>query len=167
MAYLNVSEYVSRFGSYEARQFTNNDPEAQLAAGAYDAAKIEAALSDATDEVEGYISRRYTVPLASPPTIVKGWVAAIGRLKLAEVTNRVSDAIKEAADRAIRQLEQLAAGKLNLPIPEGGVAIPEVATGSPLSSLDRDPATFTGRTLAGYTDVFTGADCGPVWRQGR
>jgi len=168
MAYLTTDEYVTRFGARETGLLTNTDAAQGAGQASYDAAKVETALQDATDEIEGYVSRRYAVPLESPPTIVKGWVAAIARLKLAEATGRVADAIQAAADRVTRQLEQLAASKLDLPIEPGQPALPENDAGSPMTSNDRDCPTFTRCAMDDFTSPFTmgGCDSVPNWRRG-
>jgi len=168
MVYLTSAEYVKRFGARETTLLTFDGVPVPNVAPTYDTLKLEAQISDATDQVEGYISRRYAVPLASAPSIVKGWVGALTRFNLAVASGHLSDAIKIAYDSAIRQLEQLAADKLDLPIPEGGTALPENSGGSPMSSGDRAAPTFTSQTMSGYTDTFTGsAGYAPCWRQGR
>lgn len=164
MPYLTAVQYVARFGARETGLLSYTDAVPTGAQPGYDVARVELAISRAGDEVEAYVSKRYTVPLPSPPSLFLGWVEAIARLKLAEGTGRVSDAIKEAADKATRQMELLVANKLDLPIPAGATPLPEVATGSPMSSNDRALPTFTSRTLGGYSDVFTGpGDCTPNW----
>ena len=165
MPYATVSEYVALYGERETILFTNTentDP-----AASYDPIKVEEALSDATDEVDGYISKRYATPLVSPPTIARGWVKAIARLKLAEGTGRVPDAVKEAADRATRQLEQLAANKLNLPIPEGSAPAAPVETGAAMTSGDRVAPLFSNGALDGFMEPFRGGGgYAPCWRRG-
>lgn len=164
MAYLTVLEYVARYGERETGLLTNetaqiggsNDP-------AYDAPKVESAIVDATEEIEGYIARRYSVPLASPPRIVKGWVGAITRLKLAEGTGRVGEAIKDAADRAYAQLAQLVAAKFNLPVDEDAPPLEAVGSGSPMTSGDRATPVFTNCGLDDFTAPFTGGDRSPRW----
>lgn len=163
MSYLTAAEYVTRFGARETTLLTFDGVPVAGTVPTYDTPKLESQISDATDQVEGYISRRYTVPLESPPSIVKGWVAALTRFNLAVASGHLSDAIKIAYDSAMRQLEQLAASKLDLPIEEGGTALPENSGGSPMSSGDRAAPTFTSRTMFGYTDTFTGGDCTPNW----
>lgn len=161
-AYLTVEQYVARFGDYETKLFTAESPNAAT----FDTVKVESALDDATEEVEAYIAARYATPLASPPSIVKGWVAALARLKLATGAGRVSEAIKDEVDRITRQLEQLVAGRLNLPV-DPGVAPPAGHDpGAPLTSGDAAVPIFTGSTLAGFTDMFTGAAQLPAWRRG-
>lgn len=164
MAYLTVVEYVARFGERETTLLTNEAAVIGSGLPVYDAAKVLARIEDATEEVEGYIGTRYATPLASPPPIVKGWVADIARLKLAEGTGRVSEAIKAAADRTTRQLERLVDGKLNLPIPEGVTPPTPLGTGDASSSMDR-PASVFG-TLDTFLAPFNSGCDVPRWRQG-
>lgn len=166
MPYLSVEQYVGRYGVRETGLLSLVDAVPTGQAPGYDVDRVQTAIKDGGDEVEAYVGKRYTVPVASPPSLLLSWVAAIARLKLAEGTGRVNDAIKEAADRATRQLEQLVAEKLDLPIPEGGTAPTPTGGGDLVSSNDRACPTFSSRTLAGYSDVFTGADCLPAWRRG-
>lgn len=165
MAYLTAPEYLARFGERETTLLTNDADPLNGVPATYDADKLETALTDATEEVESYIASRYTVPLASPPTIVKGWVAALARIKLYEGTGRVSDAAKDAADRATRQLEQLVAGRINLPVDEGATPPEAIGGGTPIVSGDRDTPTF-GNALDSFTAPFTGGFCVPEWRRG-
>jgi phage gp36-like protein len=165
MAYITVEQYVTRYGARETTLLTN---ETAGPGGTYDTAKVAAEIDNATDEVDGYISRRYSVPLASPPPIVRGWVEAIARLKLAEATGRVPQAIKDAADRVTRQLEQLAASKMDLPIEPGSPPVVENSSGSPMSSNDAEAPIFTRGAMADFLGTFTGAsDCTPNWIRGR
>lgn len=159
--YISVAEYIRRFGEYETRMFTNTNQEAPSAT--YDTAKVEAAISDADDEIDSYVSKRYGTPLESPPSLVVGWSAVIARLKLAEATGRVNEAIKDAAAFARRQLEQLAASKLNLPLPESGDAPTSVSTGDAMVSGDRDCPVFSGGGLRGFMEPFNGGSCQPNW----
>lgn len=168
MAYLTVVEYVARFGAAETRLFTNLDNTAPIAPPGYDAAKVDTALDDATEEVEGYIARRYKTPLAQPPKIVKGWVAAIARLKLAEATGRVSDVIKDGADRVTRQLEQLVVSKLDLPIDPGDPVPSQIGGGSVTTSGDAAPSEFgpAGVALDSFLAPWRGYGNGaPRWTQ--
>lgn len=166
MAYVEIAEYLATYGERETTLLTNETTAQGAGRVTYDDVKLDTALDDATDEVEGYISRRYRVPLENPPTIVKGWVKAIARLKLAEATGRVNDGIKDAANRATRQLERLVDNKLNLPVPSNDEPLAPVGTGSVLTSGDRPAPTF-GDALDRYTAPFTGSYGEPPrWTQG-
>jgi phage gp36-like protein len=166
MPYLTAVEYVGRYGERETTLFTNTNS-AQPSAS-YDPVKVESAIDDATEEVNSYIAKRYATPLVSVPPLAKAWVAAIARLKLAEGTGRVPEAVQTAADRATRQLEQLVANKLDIPAPElgAGDAPATLGTGAPMSSGDRSAPVFTGGALDLYTAPFLGGGYAPCWRQG-
>lgn len=166
MAYLTVAEYVARFGVRETALLSNLDNTGTIPAPGYDAANVQTKIDDATEEVEGYLSCRYVVPLTTTPGIVKGWVAVIARLKLAEGTGRVSDVIRQAADRATRQLEQLVASKLDIPAETNTPAPTAAGIGTPLTSNDRPGGLFTGGALDGYVGPFLGAGYAPCWRRG-
>lgn len=167
MAYLTVSEYVSRFGDRETILLTNDTAPAAGATRTYDGVKIERAIADAGEVVEGYVGRRYVTPIDSPPNIVKGWVAALAREALHTNTNKITEAVKAAADRARGQLADLVAGRLNLPIEEGTDAPASVSTGEAVSSRDREGPVFTGGALDRFTAPFTGYSYSPAWRNGR
>jgi len=163
MAYLTAQEYVDRYGERETLLLTSEATQGSVA-NTYDTAKVEEALEDATEEVEGYIARRYTTPLVDVPKVVRGWVAAIARFKLYQVSTRVNENVKDAADRAYAQLRDLVAGKMNLPITEGEALPGEVSAGDPLTSRDRDPSSFGCGALDSFTAPFTRPGCGlPNW----
>lgn len=166
MAYVEIAEYIAQYGERETILFTNETAPQGGQRASYDDVKVDSALDDATDEVEGYISKRYRVPIENPPTIVKGWVKAIARLKLAEGSGRVPEAVQTAADRATRQLERLVDNKLNLPVPTNDEPLAPVGTGSVLTSGDRPASTF-GDALDRFTAPFTGSYGEPPrWTQG-
>lgn len=166
MPYLTVAEYVRRFGQRETIQLTNEQAASPGVAPQIDEVKVEEALTDATDIVDSYAAKRYATPMQSVPTIVRGWTAALARHKLATQTGRVNDAIKDESDRTYRQLESLAAGKLDLPIPEGSAAPAPVSPGNAQSSGDRTPSLFGGGILDSYTAPILGGSPLPCWRQG-
>lgn len=164
--YLSNAEYIARFGDRETVLLTNDTALAQEAP-TYDSAKVDAAISDATEVVEGYIGRRYVVPVESPPAIVKGWVAALAREALHVNVGRVNDAVQTAADRARAQLKDVVKGDLTLPIAEGSPALEYTGAGIATSSLDRPCPVVTDSRLADFVAPFTGDNTGANWRGGR
>lgn len=83
-----------------------------------DAAKatIEQASGEADSVIDGYLGKRYTLPLATVPTILATWARSITRYRLH--ANRISDDRTDPIARdyrdAVRFLEQVAAGKFSL-----------------------------------------------------
>lgn len=163
MSYLTADEYVRRFGSYESTLFTRDDRDDTREP---DTALIDQRIADASEEVDGYVSRRYAVPLGDAPALVRGWVADITRLKLAESSVQVSEAIQRAADRAYAQLRDLAASKLDIPALEGVPAPEQTGTGDALSSGDAEPSVFGCGALDGLLTPFVGGYRGAAWRRG-
>lgn len=163
MAYITVAEYISRFGERETILLTNEQP----GSSTFTSRKVEEAIDDADDVVEAYIGTRYVVPVVSPPSVLRGWTAALAREALFVNTGKLSDTVKEAADRARAQLRDVQAGRMSLPIPEGGTAL-ETANnlGLAASSNDREPALFTRSTMDAFTVPF-GGGYNPCWRRGQ
>ncbi|PKL96793.1 MAG: DUF1320 domain-containing protein [Gammaproteobacteria bacterium HGW-Gammaproteobacteria-8] len=104
--------------SYSAEQIA--DADAALAV-------IEQASIEADSVINGYLGKRYTLPLANPPDILSTWARAITRNRLH--ANRISDPQSDPIARdyrdAIKFLEQVAAGKFSL-----GIDDPEQAPSS-------------------------------------
>ena len=80
------------------------------------AARITEAVDEATAVIDGYLARRYTLPLASPPRILTKWARSIARYTLH--ADRIADERTDPVGRdyrdAIRFLELVAAGKFSL-----------------------------------------------------
>jgi phage gp36-like protein len=156
MAYLTVDQYLERFGDAETIRVTNTTrPSGSIPAPEVDSAKVEDAISDASELVDGYIGKRYAMPLPSTPLMVRGWVAALAREQLHINTGKNTETVQAAADRARSQLVQLSKGDLSLPFPDGAEA-PTSSSGTPISSGDRVLPLVTDCRLAGYLEPFLG-----------
>lgn len=89
-------------------------------------ARIEQAIAEAGDVVDGYLARRYSLPLATTPGLLVTWARAITRYKLHQHrlgTDSVDPVVRDYRD-AIKFLEQVAAGKFSLGVddPNAGAA---------------------------------------------
>lgn len=143
-AYLSADEYVARFGREETIRLTDESRMGQI-----DAARLQAALEDATEYAEGFLRLRYALPLASPPASIKGIVAALAREALHKT--RVTDAVIQAATRARSDLKELAAGRMVLALLDG--AEPDAsAIGQSLAvwGASADAIVFNADKLAGF-----------------
>lgn len=139
--YLPVPELVDRIGEQEAIRLTS-----ETQPPARDDAKIERAIEDSEEEADGYVSRRYAMPLDSIPKVLKTWVAALAREKLHKT--RPTPEVKDAADRARAQLREVSTGIFKL-FPD---AVEEAAIAGdrdPMGSDER-PSSFRD-SLAGFT----------------
>ena len=113
MAYAAVKDMVDLFNEHELSTLTAPDDERTSGP---DVAKIERALSDATDLVDSHLRDRYTVPLTAPisPMITRA-TANLARLMLASESGAtVSKEVKAAYDGSIAWLKGLASGQMSL-----------------------------------------------------
>lgn len=81
-------------------------------------ARVEQASSEADALINGYLGKRYTLPLSSTPGILATWARAIVRYKLHgdRLSTETSDPIARDYRDALKFLEQVAAGKFSLGI---------------------------------------------------
>jgi phage gp36-like protein len=155
--YLSVADYVLRFGDQEATRLTSEGVQPP----ARDDTKIEAAINDSEDEIDGYLSRRYQLPLATTPRVVASWTARLAREKLHK-TRPIPEVVREA-DLVRQQLAQVSSGTFRL-IDVEGVAEPSSADRSAQTSGVVRPTSMAD-ALADYTRLGPGAGCEPRWRQ--
>ncbi len=123
--------------------------------GGRDAAKIAAALDDASAIVDSYCARRYALPLslsAAGERIVVGYVCDIAIARLATTAGRMTEIIQKRSDAALAWLRDIAAAKADLPGAGDGVAGgPSAPPISPNEAvLEAAPRVFTRETLKGY-----------------
>ena len=105
---------------------------------------LQTALDDGTDEINGYLMHRFTLPLADPPKIlvVKNIDIALYKLFRGE-----RDSVEyRAYEQAVRYLNLLAEGRINL------MANTEARDdGSGGVSAEAPPRLFTEDTLKGFS----------------
>ncbi len=78
---------------------------------------IDEALATADDEINGYLSRRYVLPLPSVPDLLKRQAIVIAFYWLGDRDNQVTDLLQKRYDSAIAKVKEIAAGKLVLACP--------------------------------------------------
>ncbi len=164
MPYLTVTEYMRRCGEREAIILTNETPRSE-GPGAPDTAKIENAISDAGEIIDGYISRRYTVPLATVPPVVVGWTYALAR-EILHTGHPMPDEVADKAARVLSQIKDVAAERMNLNVPATADPLGTVSVTSGATSGDRDCPVFTDEALSDYFAPFTGGCRTARWRSG-
>lgn len=78
--------------------------------------RIEQAMVEADWLIDGYLGKRYTLPLPSPPGILTTWARAIVRYKLHgdRLSREDNDPVVRDYKDAVKFLEQVAAGKFSL-----------------------------------------------------
>lgn len=153
--YLTVQDYIDRFGDQEATRLTS-----ETQPPARDDTKIERAIEDSEEEVDGYVARRYALPLATVPRVLKTWVAVLAREKLHKT--RPTPEVQAAADRARSQLRETSTGVFKLLAADESAPEP---TGDREAMTSGDPRRYTlADGLRGYQ--LDGGGCPePRWRQ--
>lgn len=78
--------------------------------------RIETAVAEADALIDGYLGKRYPLPLSSPPGILATWARAIARYKLHgdRISGEDKDPIARDYRDALRFLAQIAEGKFSL-----------------------------------------------------
>jgi len=107
--YTTKAEMIDRYGEAELLRLTDRDGAAEAIVDTV----LDRAIADAQGVVDGYLAKRYALPLATTPEILKPTASAIALYFLwphapEEVRNRYRD--------AIRQLEAIAAGTVQLDV---------------------------------------------------
>jgi phage gp36-like protein len=134
MSYATQQDLSDRFGADELAGLTD-----RAGSGEIDAAVVARALSDATELVNGYLAKRYALPLSVAPDRLTGLVCDLARYALYTVDP--PDVVKDRRKDAIAWLRDIAAGVVLLPA--AGVE-PVAGTGDTVAfeaagaGLDRD-----------------------------
>lgn len=95
--------------------------------GTPDGDKIERALADAGEEIDGYIRQRYALPLSPPPGLLVRIEVDIAIYRLSESDSETTEDARKRYEDAIRLLARIADGSVSL-----GIEGPEPATARPL-----------------------------------
>lgn len=108
---------------------------------------IDEALATADDEINGYLSRRYVLPLPSVPDLLKRQAIVIAFYWLGDRDNQVTDLLQKRYDSAIAKVKEIAAGKLDLGLPTPDQP-PEGAVGK-VELVQQNERLFTRDSLKG------------------
>lgn len=108
---------------------------------------IDEALATADDEINGYLSRRFVLPLPSVPDLLKRQAIVIGFYWLGDRDNQVTKLLQERYDRAIAKVKEIAAGKVDLGLPTPDMP-PEGAVGK-VELVQQNERLFTRNSLKG------------------
>lgn len=109
MSYAVQADMVAALGEDELIQLTDR---ASPPVGAIDAAVLTRALDAADGEIDSYLASRYSLPLATTPTILRDCACDIARYRLHD--RGVSELVKDNYKARIAWLRDVAAGKASL-----------------------------------------------------
>lgn len=108
---------------------------------------IDEALATADDEINGYLSRRFVLPLPIVPDLLKRNAIVIAFYWLADRDNQAADLLRERYDRAIAKIKEIAAGKIDLGLPTPDMP-PEGSVGK-VELVQENERLFTRNSLKG------------------
>lgn len=112
MPYCTQTDLIDRFGETEITQLSD-----RAGLGDLDSTVIDQAIADADAEINGYLSGRYAVPLASVPPVLVRIACDITRYWL--FGQDVTVLVKDRYDQAISYLVKVANGTITFgPEPE-------------------------------------------------
>lgn len=116
MIYATPQDVIDRLGVREATAISDRN-----ATGTPDIAALTSALALAQDEVNGYVGRRYAIPLqtsaglvAVVPSMLTRLVIDIARYRQTGTEIMETEAIRNRFKDAIKVLEQIASGLISL-----------------------------------------------------
>lgn len=135
--YASVADLVARFGEVEIIELTDLERTGEM-----DNAVAERALEDATAEIDGYLASRYRLPVAGAAPLLSLLCTDIARFRLQ--TGVSTEQARQRYEDAVRKLERIADGRINLP-----QETPPPAAGAP-QTVKTQGRTFNDDTLRGY-----------------
>ena len=150
--YLTIESFIARFDEEEIKQIASDGKHNAEGGAQIDTLRVEAALDFARDMINARVLRRYSALINldadQMPALLAGFAGDIARYRLRNKAAQKSDAselVKERYDHALKQLDLLSEGKLDL----------QDAQGNPLSSSDgmgsTSPNMAAGRIHLGET----------------
>lgn len=135
-AYTTLARLIERYGETELIQLTD-----RIGAGVVDATLVARMIDDGAAEIDAYIARRMTLPLADPPPLLERLNATLARCAL--FANPMPEEVVRSREAAIRLLRDIANGVASLGAGDVAVASGEVA-------FEFSPRAITDDTLRGF-----------------
>ncbi|TPL49091.1 DUF1320 domain-containing protein [Mesorhizobium sp. B2-4-4] len=143
MTYAVKQDLIDRFGEKELRELTDrtNRPPTTI-----DDTVVGRALSDATALIDGYIAKKYSLPLVSVPDILVKTASDVARYYLHGKAADKDSPVAAAYNQAVAWLKDVAKGLVEL---DDGGEIPEPAGGGAIKTSAPD-RVFTRDSLKGF-----------------
>jgi phage gp36-like protein len=132
VSYCTQQDLIDRFSEAELIQLTDRAG----AADAIDTAVLGRAITDADDEINGWLAGRYDLPLSSTPDTLVRVACDIARYRLH--TDSMPEIVAQRYKDAIKWLEKVGTGQVNLGLDDSGS---EVASAS-APEMQSDTSVF-------------------------
>ena len=117
MAYATQQDLIDEFGEQQLIQLTDlADPPAET----IDAAVLARAQARADGEIDAALAGRYSLPLASVPTLLIGVACDVTRFYL--YRDAMPEEVRKRYENATKMLREIAAGRLGLGLTPAGLA---------------------------------------------
>jgi len=143
MGYCAIADMVSTLSDEKLRQLTDD-----AKTGAYDSVLIQAEIDNAQEEIDSYCRTRYgdSMPFATTPGPLKAISCDITAYRLYKRRGRVPEEISAAYAAAVRKLDNIAKGVIDLGLSTGGIE----EDGLSISFTDKTPEDRIFRNPEGY-----------------
>ncbi|MFH1796270.1 MAG: DUF1320 domain-containing protein [Pseudomonadota bacterium] len=143
MTYAVKQDLVDRFGEKELRQLTDrtNVPPTTI-----DDTVVGRALADADGLIDGYIGKKYSLPLAEVPPMLTKVAADLARYYLHGKAADKDSPVTAAFNQAVAWLRDVSKGLVEL----GNGAIEPEAAGGGSVKTSRPNRVFTRDTMGGF-----------------
>jgi len=109
MAYATQADMEIKYGEKDLIELSDRAFTGEIAS-----AVIEAALADAAALIDGYVGKRYQVPVMPVPSLLNRLAMVIAYYELHN--GRYSDQVRAAYDDALRTLANISGGIMTLPV---------------------------------------------------
>ncbi|OSI25065.1 gp436 family protein [Neisseria dumasiana] len=109
MSYAAVADLVARYGEATITGLTDLNRK-----GTVDADTAQQALDDAAAEIDGYLMNRYELPLPKPLRILTVYCCDIAIYRLCTGKRQLTEDIAHRYEAAVKFLQLVAAGKVEL-----------------------------------------------------
>jgi phage gp36-like protein len=116
VSYAGLDQMIERFGERELIQLTNRPGSAGPLPAEIDQERLAAALKDAADLIDGYLGKRYRLPLNPIPTLAVRWSIDLARWFLQP--GAAPEMVKANYERTLTELKEAANGDISLGLPE-------------------------------------------------
>jgi phage gp36-like protein len=148
--YLTAQEFIDRYTQREALLLT-----AEGNSSTVDTLRLERGLADASSMVDGYLARRFQLPLMGVatlqpvvPDVIKRLTGDVARYLLTGTHVRETDAIRNRYNDAIKQLDHIANGTVSMGVELVLMSSPSAPTGG-ASAVRSGGRAFGDDVLAG------------------
>lgn len=133
--FATVEAMKSKFGEKELIELTDNEAPYQ---DEINLDKLNAALSEANSEIEGYLAARYALPLQLVPPFLESIACHMTRFHAMTGAMSDNDPIKTRYDNAIKTLKEISKGLIALGgTPTGEAAPVKTASNNVMMTIGR------------------------------